>query len=84
MEKPCSEEVLACPCVLLTFAAITTRVPPGTALLCLSVLVRSFLMWATATRSNSCCFRSVITGAFGFWTGGKVAAAAAGRSADQR
>lgn len=54
------------------------------ALLCLSVLVRSFLMWATATRSNSCCFRSVITGAFGFWTGGKVAAAAAGRSADQR
>lgn len=50
------------------------------ALVWLSLLVHSFLMCATATCSNSCCFRSVITRVFGFclvWTGEKVADAAA-------
>lgn len=50
------------------------------ALVWLSGLVRRFLMWAAATCSNSCCFRSVITRVFGFclvWTEEKVADAAA-------
>lgn len=50
------------------------------ALVWLSVLVRGFLMRATATCGNSCCFRSVITGVFGFclvWSEGKVSDAAA-------
>lgn len=67
-------------CVLLTFAAITARVPP--------VSCSRLALWfgsqvshgAAATCSNSCCFRSVITRVFGFclvWTEEKVADAAA-------
>lgn len=82
VENPCWEEALAC-VSRLCFSHLQQLLPEcrlSAALLWLSVLVRRFLMWATATCSNSCCFRSVITRAFGFclvWTEEDVADAAA-------
>lgn len=82
VENPCWEEALAC-VSRLCFSHLQQLLPEcrlSAALVWLSVLVRRFLMWATATCGNSCCFRSVITRVFGFcllWTEEKVADAAA-------